>query len=149
MNTSLLSAFILQHSVMASDAVKDFYYKFNIEDIERSVYNASSAAVLHLLTSEWQTVPWATIWNFDTSQNTALWFTVSFSHFISWCIIYSGCVMMDISELAGLKQVYYKISGRPRPMALKSRELQRYFSHMRHPSFTGFLIILWIYPLMR
>ncbi|OXU32295.1 hypothetical protein TSAR_007071 [Trichomalopsis sarcophagae] len=147
-NASLLSAFILQHSAMASDSVKNFYYKFNIEDIERSVYNASSAAVLHILISEWQPLPWASIWNFSTSENSKLWFLISAFHVIGWCIVYSGCVMMDISELAGIKQVYYKMSGRPRPMAVKSRELQRYFMHMRHPSFTGFLLVLWIYPLM-
>jgi hypothetical protein len=133
---------------MASDSVKDLYYKFNLEDIERSVYNMSSAAVLHLLISKWQSIPWLLFWNYNIVQNSKLLFIISALHFIGWSIIYSGCVMMDISELAGIKQVYYKISGRPRPMAMKSRELQRYFMHMRHPSFTGFLIILWIHPVM-
>ncbi|XP_011495188.1 PREDICTED: nurim homolog [Ceratosolen solmsi marchali] len=148
LNTSLLSIFILQHSVMASDIVKDFYYKFNIEDIERSVFNMSSAAVLHFLMSTWQSIPWSLIWNFNIDGNDKMSFVISFLHFTGWLIVYTGCVMMDISELAGIKQVYYKISGRPRPMAMKSRELQRYFMHMRHPSFSGFLIILWVYPVM-
>lgn len=140
---------MVQHSVMAMDFFKDFYYNFDIEDMERSIYNASSAAVLHLLLQNWQPVPWASIWNFSASQSNYLWFTISAFQVLGWSIVYAGCVMMDISELAGLKQVYYKLSGRPRPMAMKSRELQRYFMHMRHPSLTGFLIILWIYPIMR
>ncbi|XP_058809204.1 nurim homolog [Phymastichus coffea] len=147
-NITLLSVFIIQHSVMAMDVVKDIYFNLNMEDIERSIYNASSAAVLHLLVKQWQSIPWISVWNFSTSQSNYLWFTISACQVIGWCIVYAGCVMMDISELAGLKQVYYKLSGRPRPMTIKSRELQRFFLHMRHPSLTGFLIILWIYPLM-
>ncbi|XP_017875090.1 nurim homolog isoform X3 [Ceratina calcarata] len=59
-----------------------------------------------------------------------------------------GCLMMDLSELAGLKQVYYKFSSRPCPIVMKSRGLLRYYMHMRHPSLTGFLIIFWIHPYM-
>ncbi|XP_014208556.1 nurim homolog [Copidosoma floridanum] len=147
-NFGLISVFILQHSVMASDSVKDLYAKFNVEDVERSIYNISASAVLHFLISTWMPVPWVFLWNFNNLQGGVLWYILSLIQVIGWCIVYIGCIMMDISELAGLKQVYYKLSGRPCPMALKSRELQRYFMHMRHPSFTGFLMILWIHPLM-
>ncbi|KAF7402446.1 hypothetical protein HZH66_004713 [Vespula vulgaris] len=51
-------------------------------------------------------------------------------------------------ELVGFRQVYYKITARPSPMSKKSKELQRYYAHMRHPSFIGFLIILWVHPFM-
>ncbi|KAG7211511.1 hypothetical protein KM043_010779 [Ampulex compressa] len=47
-----------------------------------------------------------------------------------------------------MKEVYYKFSARPSPIEMKSRELLRYYAHMRHPSFTGFLLILWIFPFM-
>ncbi|KAJ8665009.1 hypothetical protein QAD02_006671 [Eretmocerus hayati] len=147
-NTSLLSAFMLQHSVMASDFVKNFYYQLNIEDIERSVYNAISSAILHFLICEWQCTPWAYIWNYASEHNHKLWLFTNIAHIVGWGIVYSGCVMMDIADLSGLKQVYYKITGRPRPLSMKSKELQKYYMHMRHPSFIGFLIILWVYPLM-
>ena len=149
MNTSLISAFILQHSVMASDLIKNFYYKFEIEDIERSIYNASSSAILYLVMSYWQPVPWVSIWKFDTSEESYSWIVVNVSHLLAWSLVYCGCCMMDLAELFGLKQVYYKLSGRPRPLTMKSQDLQRYLMHMRHPSFLGFLVILWVYPLMR
>lgn len=70
-------------------------------------------------------------------------------HVFAWSIVYSGCIMMDIAELCGLKQIWYRVSKINSPLDKKSRELRRYMRHMRHPSFTGFLFILWIYPIMR
>lgn len=147
-DTCLLSAFMLQHSVMASNIIKNIYQKLHRPDLERSIYNACSAAALHAMITNWQPVPWVSLWNIDTTSNIKSWIFFSTCHFLGWLIIYSGCVVLDIAELAGLKQVYYKISGRPCPMTTKSKEYQRYLAHMRHPSFTGFLIILWIHPYM-
>ncbi|XP_011297824.1 nurim homolog [Fopius arisanus] len=147
-NTCLLSVFMLQHSFMCSKSVKQFYDKLCILELERSIYNAASAAALHLILENWQVIPFFSLWHIDTSVNYKLWLVFSGFHFLAWFVIYSGCVMLDISELTGLKQVWYKISNRPCPMSTKSREYQRYLLHMRHPSFTAFLIILWIHPLM-
>ena len=133
---------------MATDLVKSIYEKFYLQDIERSIYNAASAGALHYLINTWRPVPWISLWEVDTTQGNTLWLIFTAVHVVGWFIVYSGCLMMDISELAGLKQVYYKLSARPCPLSIKSRELQRYYAHMRHPSFTGFLMILWIHPFM-
>ena len=134
---------------MASDFVKQIYRYLKIEDIERSIYNAFSAAALHLITKTWLPTPDVLLWNIDTTENSKIWLAVTSIHILGWFVIYSGCLMMDISELVGLKQVYYKFHGWPCPLSMKSKELRRYYAHMRHPSFTGFLMILWIYPYMR
>lgn len=134
---------------MKSSAVKDLFCKLRIEEMTRSIYNLSTAGLLNVLMNNWILMPHLSIWKLDTNNSNTLWLTFVSFHVVGWSIIYSGCVMMDISELAGLKQIYYKISGRPDPMIIKSKELQRYFNHMRHPSFIGFLMILWIHPLMR
>ncbi|XP_043248670.1 nurim homolog [Colletes gigas] len=146
-NTSLVSTFMVQHSFMASDFMKNLFCKLNMDYMERSIYNVTSAMTLHLLLNQWQIIPSIALWKFDTSSNI-VWFIFTAFHVLAWSIIYSGCLMMDISELTGLKQVYYKFSFLPSPMIMKSRELLRYYSHMRHPSFTGFLIVLWIHPYM-
>ncbi|XP_046435610.1 nurim homolog [Neodiprion fabricii] len=148
MDTCLLCAFMVQHSVMASDFVKNIYRRLDIEEIERSVYNTAAAGAIHFLMSNWRPVSWATIWSINTFHSTSLWLIFTSIHVMAWLIIYGGCVVMDISELMGLKQVYYKISGRQKPLIMKSEQLQRLYSHMRHPSFTGFLIIFWIHPFM-
>lgn len=148
MDISLLSVFMLQHSVMAKNSVNQIFRKLHIEYLDRSIYNIASAAVLHLLITNWEIVPEVSLWKISTSSNMSAWLLFTTIHVLAWAIIYCGCLMMDISDLAGLKQVYYKISGRPNPGAMKSRELLRYYAHLRHPSFTGFLMILWIHPFM-
>lgn len=147
-NTCLLCLFMLQHSLMSCNFIKNIYQKLHLPDLERSIYNVFSAGVLHFLMINWQPVPWVSLWNVDTMANNSSWLFFTFFHFFAWFVIYSGCIMLDIAELSGLKQVYYKISGRPCPMATKSKEYQRYLAHMRHPSFTGFLMIFWIHPYM-
>lgn len=145
---SLLSIFMVQHSAMSTDFAKRLFCNLHIDYINRTVYNVASCLCLHLLLSNWQVVSAITLWEVDTITNNFYWYTFAGCHVLAWSIIYSGCLMMDISELSGLKQVYYKITGLPSPMEIKSRELSRYYSHMRHPSFTGFLLILWIHPFM-
>lgn len=147
-NMFVLSIFMLQHSLMATDFVKHLFCKLHMDYMERSIYNVISAMALHLLFTQWHTVSSFTLWNLNTSSNSSIWFIFTAIHVLAWSIIYSGCLMMDISELTGIKQVYYKFSSRPSPMVMKSKELLRYYSHMRHPSLTGFLIVLWIYPYM-
>lgn len=147
-DTCLISLFMLQHSVMSSKYIKNIFVNLNASDIERSIYNGLSSAALHFVIKYWQPVPWISFWNFDTLLNNKLWLLFTGFHFLGWFIIYSGCVMLDISELAGLKQIYYKLSNRPCPMSTKSKEYRRYLLHMRHPSFIGFLLILWMHPFM-
>ncbi|XP_050450962.1 nurim homolog [Cataglyphis hispanica] len=144
---SLLTIFILQHSIMANDFTKHIFFKLHIEYLNRSIYNACSSASLHFLINKWQQSPALIVWKIDTSNDT-IWILFSGLHVFFWCIIYSGCIMMDIAELCGLKQVWYRVSGKNSPLDTKSRELRRYMRHMRHPSFIGFLAILWIYPFM-
>ncbi|XP_012532574.1 nurim homolog [Monomorium pharaonis] len=146
-NMLLIIIFIFQHSIMANEFVKHTFCRLHIDHLSRSIYNACTSASLHFLINKWQQTPVTTVWKFDTSNET-IWMIFSSLHVFAWSIIYSGCIMMDIAELCGLKQIWYKVSKRNSPMDTKSRELRRYLKHMRHPSFTGFLAILWIYPIM-
>ncbi|XP_020282554.1 nurim homolog [Pseudomyrmex gracilis] len=146
-NMLLLTIFIFQHSIMASEFVQQTFFRLHIEYLRRSIYNACSAASFHFLISKWQQTPAVTLWKIETS-NDITWMLFFGLHMFAWSIIYSGCIMMDIAELCGLKQVWYKICNRNNPLDTKSKELCRYIRHMRHPSLIGFLIILWIYPSM-
>ncbi|KAL0132506.1 hypothetical protein PUN28_000329 [Cardiocondyla obscurior] len=143
----LVTIFVFQHSLMANNLTKQIFSRLNIEHLSRSIYNLCTSASLQFLINNWQQTPTATIWKFDTS-NELVYMLFSGLHVFAWSIIYSGCIMLDIAELCGLKQIWYKMSNRSNPLDAKSRELCRYMRHMRHPSFTGFLLILWIYPIM-
>ncbi|KAL6268814.1 hypothetical protein P5V15_001938 [Pogonomyrmex californicus] len=143
----LIKIFVFQHSIMANEFFKHIFCRLQIEYLSRSIYNACSSASLHFLISKWQHTPAVTIWKFETS-NEAVWMLFSGFHVFAWSIIYSGCIMIDIPELCGLKQIWYKVSERSSLLDTKSNEFRRYMKHMRHPSFIGFLTILWIYPIM-
>ncbi|XP_043266957.1 nurim homolog [Venturia canescens] len=148
LDACLLSLFMLQHTLMAREEMKNIYIKLGIGEIERSIYNATSSASLSFLMNNWQGVPWVSLWNIETSESNVALMVFLGCHIFGWCVIYSGCLMMDFAELAGLKQIYYKFTSRSCPLSVKSKELCRYYAHMRHPSFIGFLIVLWIRPSM-
>ncbi|XP_069686499.1 nurim homolog [Periplaneta americana] len=146
-NLSLLCIFMFQHSVMAKPLFKRALYSSGFQVVERSIYVIATSLALQCVMLYWHPIPWINLWNVDTS-GTVLWSVFTAAHCFAWCIIYSGSLMMDIAELLGIKQVFYYLRGLPDPVTYKSRELQRFYLHMRHPSFTGFLILFWVYPLM-
>ncbi|KFM72683.1 Nurim-like protein, partial [Stegodyphus mimosarum] len=96
----------------------------------------------------WQPIPDWTVWEIVTSKHVLLWWFFSIVHGIAWMAIYSGCFIMDVTELLGVKQVYHHLKGWPKPMNLKSEGLRRFYSHMRHPSFSALAVILFIHPVM-
>nr|XP_006819384.1 PREDICTED: nurim-like [Saccoglossus kowalevskii] len=69
-------------------------------------------------------------------------------HCIGWIAIVGTVLIVDYSEFLGLKQVYYYLIGQESPISKKSPSLQRLYSHMRHPLFTGLTLILWCQPVM-
>lgn len=55
---------------------------------------------------------------------------------------------MDLSEMMGVKQVVYDANQLEAPLNYKSPELRRLYQRIRHPSFIGISIILWIPNIM-
>lgn len=55
---------------------------------------------------------------------------------------------MDITELLGIKQVYYSIKCWKPPMEYKSKHLNSWYQHMRHPGIISLTVILWITPVL-
>lgn len=55
---------------------------------------------------------------------------------------------MDPVELLGVKQTYYDLHNYSEPLAYKSLELRNLYSHVRHPSFVGFTLILFVTNVM-
>nr|CAD7454545.1 unnamed protein product [Timema tahoe] len=88
------------------------------------------------------------VWRINTVEHNACWWMFAISHGYCWATIYLGSLTMDLSELLGIKQVYYYLNGWEDPLTLKSSELQRLISHQRHPSFVSFFFIFWVHPYM-
>ncbi|XP_051899764.1 nurim-like [Pristis pectinata] len=146
-NLALLMFFILQHSLMATETVKNWTLAaFGV--LQRSLYVFCTAASLQLLMGYWKPIQTAPLlWNV-CREPYATWFPLIcfIVHIIAWLIIFSIVLIFDYAELMGLKQVYYHCLALGDPMELKSQRAQRLYSHLRHPVFLEFLVILWLVP---
>ncbi|KAK4872832.1 hypothetical protein RN001_014861 [Aquatica leii] len=146
-NQLLLSAFILQHTILALPSVKSWFSTLKIAVIQRSIYVITTAIALQLVIKYWQTIPEFVLWSINTNVRM-YWWSFLLLHILAWTVIYVGTICMDINELLGVKQIYYNIRKLPDPCEYKSRDLKRLYLHMRHPSFLGFLVIFWAVPCM-
>ncbi|XP_072113462.1 nurim-like [Mobula birostris] len=146
-NLALLFIFILQHSLMAMETVKNWTLAaFGV--LQRSLYVFCTAASLRLLMGCWKPIRNAPfLWDV-CREPWATWFPLIcfIVHTIAWLIIFSIVLIFDYAELMGLKQVYYHCLALGHPMELKSQRAQRLYGHLRHPVFLEFLVILWLVP---
>lgn len=145
----LIVLFILQHSLMKSEFVKRFWSALGLGVAERSIYNLASSVCLLYLIQNWKIVPSFVLWKIDLDNCSALWWGFVLTHSLAWFIVYGGSLLMDLSEILGVKQVYYDCNKLSSPMSYKSSELRRLYGHIRHPSFLGISTVLWVTNCMR
>lgn len=143
-NSVWIVLFVIQHSAMKAEVVKRFWRKLGLESAERSLYNIASAYCLLIMMKNWKTTQSYQLWHVDVESSPILWWTFVSAHIVSWLVIYGGSVLMDLPELVGLKQIYYDLHDLAPPMSYKSRELQILYARLRHPSFVGLSVTLWI-----
>ncbi|XP_054724899.1 nurim homolog [Uloborus diversus] len=148
-NVGLLSIFMLQHTFQAKKAIKKLLHHLNCDVSERLLYNIGSCIVLQVVMYFWQPVQSCTLWQIPTSNHPLAWWFFTLVHTISWLIIYSGCYIMDLTELLGIKQVYHHFQHWPKPLCQKSEGLQRIYRHMRHPGFSTLPVIMFVHPVMQ
>uniref|UniRef100_A0A670KER1 Nurim n=1 Tax=Podarcis muralis TaxID=64176 RepID=A0A670KER1_PODMU len=119
-DVGLIVLFILQNNLMATQQVKHWTRScFGV--LQRSFYVFCTALTLQLLMRYWQPVEDASVlWNTSTEP------------WVTW--------------LMGVKQVYYHCLGMGDPLAVKSTSAIRLFSHLCHPVYLEFLLILWAVP---
>ncbi|XP_023235924.1 nurim homolog isoform X1 [Centruroides sculpturatus] len=145
---SCLVLFIIQHSFMKTSAVTNIIKKIGFETFQRTIYVVFTALTLQLLMIYWKSTTTLFLWKIDTLQNDLCWWTFTILHGIAWSFIYGGCLIMDLYEMIGIKQIYYDLRDLGNPRQCKSEHLLRLHDHCRHPSIICLIIILWIYPVM-
>lgn len=141
-DTLLLLAFAVPHSVMARPAFKRWWTKFVPPPVERSTYVLQSSLLLGLLFWQWLPIP-AVVWNVAHPVGRWLLLAVSWA---GWAFVLVSTFLIDHFDLFGLRQVFLHASGREyRPLAFQATGLYRY---IRHPLMTGFLLAFWTTPTM-
>lgn len=141
-NVILLSAFALQHSIMARPAFKKWFTTLFSPAMERSTYILLSSLALLLIYWQWQ--PIATIvW--ETENEIAI-NVLTGIYFLGWLIVLLSTFMINHFELFGLAQIFDNLKNKQTP----SPKFQTNYLYkiVRHPIMLGFIIAFWATPTM-
>jgi methanethiol S-methyltransferase len=141
-NLLLLSAFAIQHSVMARPAFKRWIVRYISPAIERSTYVLLSSLILLLIYWQWQPIT-TEVWSVE--NNTFV--TVLNALFVlGWLIVFLSTFMINHFELFGLKQIVDNLKNEqttPPPF-----QKNFFYKLVRHPIMLGFIVAFWATPHM-
>lgn len=139
---SLLTAFALQHSIMARPAFKRAWTKIIPKHIERSTYVLFSTLLLGAIVYFWQPLG-GIVWQVTDPTITTILYGI---FAIGWGILFLASFQQNHFDLFGLRQVWLYFKGKPYiQLPFKTPLLYRY---MRHPLYVGMMIGLWAAPTM-
>jgi methanethiol S-methyltransferase len=141
-NLLLLILFSLQHSLMARQGFKTWLKNHIPEAAERSTYILMSSVVLALVCYFWQPMPQVI---FDLSGTWAGTLLYGF-YALGWFVGLFSTFLIDHFDLFGLKQAWYNMKGRDDFQYRFQTPL--FYKLVRHPIYTGWLMIHWFTPVM-
>ena len=141
-NIGLLTAFALQHSIMARPAFKRAWTKFIPKPAERSTYVLASTLMLGGIVYFWQPLG-GVLWQVTDPVAVSILYGL---FAIGWGILFLASFQINHFDLFGLRQVWLYFRGKPyTQLEFKTPWLYR---HMRHPLYVGLMIGLWAAPTM-
>ena len=140
-NTLLLLAFGVQHSVMARPGFKAWWTRFVPRPIERSVYTLASSVALIALVVFWQPIPQA-VWAAEGFLATLL--TAGLLSGVGLVLL--STFLIDHFDLFGLRQTWLYFRGRAYEEKRFTTPLL--YKWVRHPLYIGWFMTVWITPTM-
>jgi protein-S-isoprenylcysteine O-methyltransferase Ste14 len=140
-NVLLLSAFAIQHSVMARPAFKRWWTQYVPPPVERSTFVLAASLLLFAICFGWRAMP-AAVWHAEGAAAIALWGLFA----VGWLIVLTATFMINHFELFGLRQVWLHARGQK---YVPPHYIERFFYRfVRHPIMLGFIIAFWSTPTM-
>jgi protein-S-isoprenylcysteine O-methyltransferase Ste14 len=141
-NAMVLSAFALQHSLMARQGFKRAWTKVIPKPVERSTYVLFSSLALLLIFRFWQPLP-GVVWDVQSPAAKA---GLQALFGLGWAVVLISTFLIDHFELFGLKQVWTYFRNQSfQPPKFASPAFYRF---VRHPIYLGFIIAFWSTPRM-
>ena len=143
LNVALSCAFALQHSGMARPRFRNWLSGIVGPYAERSTYVLLSAVALIGLMFLWQPIGWV-VWSVESAPGR---YAILAIYIFGWGLMIWATFLLDHCELFGLRQVWYGFRGHApcRGPAFRTPSAYRF---VRHPIYTGWLVVLWAAPVM-
>jgi protein-S-isoprenylcysteine O-methyltransferase Ste14 len=140
-NLLLLTAFAVQHSVMARPAFKRWWTRIVPPAAERSTFVLFASLLLFAVCLGWRALP-QVVWQAEGAAAMALWALFA----LGWLVVLTATFMINHFELFGLRQIWLHARG---SAYTAPRYVERFFYRfVRHPIMLGFLIAFWSGPTM-
>jgi protein-S-isoprenylcysteine O-methyltransferase Ste14 len=142
-NTVLLLAFLLPHSIMARPRFKRWLTRFVPAQLERSTYILVAGLTLLLLVWQWRPIT-AVLWSFDAGFPTHLAYA---SYALGWIMMLISTVSIDHLTFFGLRPAWQGLVG---TAAKHSAGLSQhgFYGYVRHPISLGWMLVLVSTPTM-
>lgn len=141
-NLALITAFGLQHSIMARPAFKAWWTRYVPEAIERSTYVWISNALVIALMLFWQGID-TVVWNVEQPLGRALLWGLFAT---GWLLVPAVSFMINHFDLFGTRQVWLHLQGRAyEPLPFRTPML---YDKVRHPLYIGWALAFWATPTM-
>jgi protein-S-isoprenylcysteine O-methyltransferase Ste14 len=137
----LLTAFAVQHSVMARSGFKRWLTSFIPEPAERSTYVLASSLALIALFALWRPLG-GVLWSVEGTGAIVLYVLCGFG----WLLVLFSTFLINHFDLFGLRQVWLYLVGKEyRPIGFRTPGPYRV---VRHPLYVGWLFAFWATPTM-
>jgi methanethiol S-methyltransferase len=138
----LLSAFAVQHSVMARRGFKQRWTKIVSWYVERSTYVLAATLALALVLWQWRPIP-KVVWDLRGTVAASVLATL---FWVGWAILLLSTFLINHFELFGLRQVW--AYARETEFHHVPFRTPLFYRWVRHPLYLGFVIAFWSAPIM-
>ena len=140
-NAILLSAFAIQHTIMARQGFKTWLSKIIPVAAERSTFVLVTNILLVVMFWQWRAMP-DVVWSTSGILASVLWGLFG----VGWAIVLLSTFMIDHFDLFGMRQVTLHLQGQE---YTRPHYVERLLYHyVRHPIMLGFIIAFWAAPEM-
>lgn len=141
-NSLLLGAFAVQHSVMARPGFKRWITRFIPKPAERSTYTLASSLLLIALFTFWEPIG-GVVWTVDDPIGKAVLYGL---FGFGWGLVLVATFLINHFDLFGLRQVWLYLVGKEyRPLKFGTPGPYKW---VRHPLYVGWFFAFWATPTM-